>query len=341
MIVEGPQVQNYFAEQPSGRNLLHVNNPAGARPGLTDADHAAAAAEAAARVLPPARTLGTYQEQPSGRSLMRSHEGVSVAQRGEAGVEAPGHGKSGDYSEEMSVSESEGSSRWEEDSAAQSYPQRSSYEPSRASSGFGPVGEGEGGGEGATHSSAVSHVQETYVSGSSGSAMKEGDSLLDGANSAGPGGGNGGDAAGVASAAASRLSGSGLGSDPGLPPRGGQPVLQLVNSSSSSDVSRVQAPYSVTRNQSHPIIGQGSWRSSGTTEGDEGMLAQADSDRYLNSEAASGFESQMGPEQQSPVGGLPRPPNRGESQGEGDYGSVWLANRAHARQFDPNMRGSL
>lgn len=293
--VEGFHVENYFAQQPSGRNLLHVHPPAP----FTAANAAAqSAAEKAAQVVPPS-TLGTYQEDPSGRSLLRSSGGTPVGERTVIARQSSGV----DISPETS-DDTRSSSRWDgDDSDAQSHP-HSSFYPPRDESGrkilSGAVARSAQGGsrEGSRGARASREVPSTP---GSEAASRMVDSFADDDYSSGEG--------------RTRVGTN-------LPPVESHQPLAMQTSSSSSTMSRMQ--YSDAGDGSQGIIGQGSWRSSGSRSG-----AEEGNDRYLSSsDAASAFTS---------AGGQA---HRGEDgQEDGDFGAVWLEKRAHARQFDAHRRG--
>lgn len=104
---------------------------------------------------------------------------------------------------------------------------------------------------------------------------------------------------------------------PGQPPQGYEQAL--YGSSGSSIASRVIAPTSELGSGPHLIPAQESWRNSPLPGGNMGTV-----ERMLSGETtdSSVMEQQMRERQSS------------QGQEDGDFGTVWLANRAHARQFD-------
>lgn len=352
-------MQNYFAEQPSGRNLLQVTDHSAASQAAAARRRTAARNEGASAR--PQRNWGMYQEEPSGRELMRSFDGDSDTasrQAGEEGVirgaaavgpRVHGHerdeqaraaarsqqmyqGQGQESTSSSYYSESDTSSRWEEDSDAQSH----AYPTSRSGSGrsgFGIAVAGRQllGGEAAEARS--SHmVHQPFSPGSeAASRMPESSVGVD---------------RGVFDSTGSSVSrrfGDGGDDEDSEDVLGELPTPRLVerlpvelhNSGSSSiDTSRISsAELHRASTVSNPIPEQESWQSS---ENEEDMpLSRRVDQRYLNSDAASGFGSSLGESQVGSYreGASARTPHRGESPGS-DFGTAWLANRAQSRHYD-------
>lgn len=313
----GPHVENYFSEQPSGRGLLHVHH-AGSH-ASSDAAAAAAAAEAAAQV--PAPRIGRYVEPPSGRSLLRT----SLDQDDDTTPST--HLDMESSIMEFSTSTSEGmeSSRWG-DSDAASHPYGSSaYRPTgvaQVPTGRGAVRVGSRASAGtATAPVSLPRSREMgtpparpglygALTPGSAAASRPRDSFktVDTAASLGSGVnmtiGRGG---GVDADARSH---------PGIDPRA-QVILQQ-NSSSSSEISRMNPPRSDMSTSSLGLIGQDSWRSS------SGMDPELENTRSGDIDMTGGGSTAPS------AGGGERDP----SVDDGDFGTVWLASRQNARQFE-------
>lgn len=324
---ERMRVENYFTEQPSGRNLLHVHHSQH----LSDAEAAAAAAaEAAAQVLPP--RIGRYVEAPSGRSLLRG----STAPDDDSVTARPG----GRYAEtEYSTGTSDGmdSSRWGDSDAAS---HRHASHLIRSTS---AVQSNESTGVSATASSpgraaAVAAAAAAAAGTAAGAAAaaeppgREGSFPVVRRGMMSP--------MTPGSEAASRHRSSFRTTDSGrsisaLPPQipagpggrsghganaseGGEArrELRAQASSSSSGFSRIRGPRSET-SESPRLIGQESWRSSGAPETER--LYSADSMSSDPSPAPGGAEAARVDD---------------EGTGDRDLGDAWLASRHHARRFD-------
>ena len=112
-----------------------------------------------------------------------------------------------------------------------------------------------------------------------------------------------------------------------------QATLQLHGSSNSSLASRVVAPKSEIGHQ--VIVGENSWRSSPMPEMTPGggfeRMSSGDT-----TDSSNLMEQNRRRQQQQRQRGEEE---HGDHQ-DGDFGSVWLANRAHARQFDDEPGGS-
>lgn len=325
------QVENYFAEQPSGRNLLHVL-PQGVPPGSTGS---------AAPTAAPARShaLGTYTEAPSGRAL------VSHAVSEHSSVAPPAAGRRGRSIDVSEPSEDDSSSRWN-DSDAQSGHRYA------APGGGGGGGRGEGGGVGASTfnteaasgypSSEVASsaafpeaAEETSeddleISAGSAAASRVGGELYGSEFTAGHGSEYHDTAAGGSSVDArsygGRLQASGAPASrvPGQP----QNIPGLHDSGNSSTLSRVQAPSSELSSQ-QMTAAQSSWRS---TPGDGGEGLNSGAGYVPRSASGETTDSSVLMEQHRQ-----HQMERGQSREDGDFGTVWLANRAHARRYDSSQ----
>lgn len=319
-------VENYFTEQPSGRNLLHVLPP-----GVSRESHGSGSGGVLAQASPG---LGTYAEPASGRGLVHDQSGSDIDES-EYGGDGGGRGEGTVMS---SPSQSETSSAWNDTDAQSSIPP--SY--------------GGGGGGGGVHGSAARrYTSESYDDGASESALgadeeetprrsspvvrevevyeddlavSEGsddesrmtyasemtyghDTAAGGSViSYAPGGGQalGG---GASAAPASRM-----------PAQPQQSFGQRYGSSGSSIASRVIGPRSELGSNRQMIPPNESWRNSPLPGGNVGAV-----ERMLSGETTdSSVLDQQARDRQSSQGG----------QEDGDFGTVWLANRAHARQFD-------
>lgn len=313
----GAHVENYFSEQPSGRGLLHVQHAGGHS--SSDAAAAAAAAEAAAQV--PAPRIGRYVEAPSGRSLLRT----SLDQDDDTTPST--HLDMESSIMEFSTSTSEGmeSSRWG-DSDAASHPYGSSAYRS-TSAAQGPTGRGAvRGGSGASAGTATAPISLPRsremgtpparpglygaVTPGSAAASRPRDSFktVDTAASLGSG--------------ANMAIATGEEGDSNARPRTGvDPQGQVImqqNSSSSSEISRVNPPHSEMSTSSPGLIGRDSWRSGPGTDPELENVHSGDTDMTRRDSTAP-----------SPGGG-----ERDPGADDGDFGTVWLASRQHARQFE-------
>lgn len=269
-------MENYFAEQPSGRNLLHVLPPGGASataPGAVHGGHAPQTSAPAA--------AENVADQASGRQLVRDSSEYSGASRG-----LIGRGRGG---VEVSPGPSEGdSSRWNDSDAQSGYPY------------------GQGGEAGV----AVLTEDDLAVSEDSEAASR----LLYGSEMTGEHdtAAGGSSVGGLQYAGGAHASGDPTSRVPG----------QLHASSRSSLASRVNETYSEASGQ-HGIIGQGSWRSSPTPRGPGGIR------HTLSGETTD--SSSLGQQQLMNS-------QRTDSRDDGDFGTVWLADRAHARHYDAQER---
>ena len=111
-----------------------------------------------------------------------------------------------------------------------------------------------------------------------------------------------------------------------------QANLQRHGSSNSSLASRVVGP---TSEIGHPAMGaQSSWRSGPMPEmGPDGFERMSSGDTTDSSALREQNRRRRHHQQQQQ--------EAGEDGGQdGDFGSVWLSNRAHARQFDEESGGS-
>lgn len=315
-------VENYFAEQPSGRNLLHVLPP-GVPPSAAvlrvgGARGAGAAEGGAAQGSRNPMSMASFREAPSGRGLLNDNDSVmSSLPAGPAG-----HGGS------VYVSEpSEGSgSAWNDSDAQSGYP-------------YGATGEGRGSAyqtEAASAYPSSETASEAFV-GPVGLTEDDLDVSEGSAAASRLGGGEeggGGEGRGVVRRPTERavygsestyeersiiggesyMSESPASRQPGRQ----QAMLQLHGSSNSSLASRVVGP---TSEMGHQVVGtQISWRSSPMAEGFERMSSGDTTDSSVLREQSRRRQQQGG-------GG-------DGGQQDGDFGSVWLANRAHARQYD-------
>ena len=323
-------VENYFAEQPSGRNLLHVLPPgvspgaAVLRGGTSGGRGGRAPGEAEVGAAQGSRNpMASFREAPSGRGLLNDNDSVmSSLPAGPAG-----HGGS------VYVSEpSEGSgSAWNDSDAQSGYP-------------YGTTGEGRGSAY-QTEAASAYPSSETASEAFVGAVGLTEDDLEVSEGSAaasrlGGEGGGGGEGRGGARRPTERavygsestyeersiiggesyMSESPASRQPGRQ----QAMLQLHGSSNSSLASRVVGP---TSEIGHQVPGpQISWRSSPMAEGFERMSSGDTTDSSVLRDQSRRRRQQGGVED----GG----------QQDGDFGSVWLANRAHARQYDEEPEGS-
>lgn len=308
-------MENYFREQPSGRNLLHVH----ASQALTAHEAAAAAAaEAAAQVLPP--RIGEYVEAPSGRSIMHAN------QQGD-GTTSSTHRvqHSGGVDFATGMSEGVNSSRWN-DSDAASRPYEAglfrSASAMHAPMAMGAVSVPPDEAAGGSYTGPPRDRRANYIAPSPGSeaASRPRDSFrtIDSRNYAGnvaPGHSSAAAAALQFAAASSTLSGTSSSEGPR-----GQLIMQT--SSSSSSMSRVRGPQSDVGSESPGLIGQASFRPS-PGHGPEMKRG------YSVDTISSG---------RSPRRTGEGPPQRGDSMDDGDYGTVWLASRQHARHLEAPER---
>lgn len=292
-------MENYFAEQPSGRNLLHVNPRVG-----SSNPPAGSGAQA--------RAIGEYAERPSGRGLV--HQDGSE-------VSTAGPGREGGVRVSPEVSEDD-SSRWDDSDAMSGLPY---------------------GGQSAFHTEAASAYRSSeavesafdavaamdraeidpldYSEGSAAASRIGGDSVLmvgaedTAAGGSSVGGGVGGGAlSGYGGTVASRES-----RQQQLREAQEQRNYLLNQSSTSSSMaSRVDAPQSELGGNTG-IIGHSSWRSS--PHGAGGI------DRVMSGDTSDSSALMDG-----------RAVERQDTQEDGDFGTVWLANRAHARQYDAQGR---
>lgn len=339
-------VENYFSEQPSGRNLLHVLPQGSSRgDGGGDLEQASPA------------PLGTYAEQPSGRGLVRDQSGSDVDggvdyETGDGDSVSDGRGEGTVLSSPSEQSErSEGSSAWNDTDAQSTPPSRGDYlysgggGPRRAAAAFasssyasdsfastGTAGVEEGAGAwGASRSPPVVREVEVYEDDLAVSEGTESDLRMNyggGAAMAHRGGfdtaaGDGSVASsftletGASGATDSRIPGGGR-QEQLRPPLHGQ---QVFGSSGSSIASRVLASNSELGSSRQAIPLRDSWRNSPVPGGAGSAMAV---ERMLSGETtdSSVLDQQMRDRLSSP------------GQEDGDFGAVWLANRAHVRQFD-------
>lgn len=325
-------VENYFAEQPSGRNLLHVLPP-----GASRESHDSVIGGGAGVLAQASPGLGSYAEPASGRGLVHDQSGSDIDDDDDD--DGGGHGAGGGDGRGggtvmSSPSESEASSAWN-DTDAQSIPPSHDYHGGgggglgRYSESYDDAPESSLGAaeeDAPRRSSPVVREVEVYeddlmVSEGSdtesrmtyGSEMTyghdtaAGGSVVSYAAAAGPEGGRAGGSATPASRA------------PGQPQE--SLVGQRYGSSASSIASRVIAPRSELGSTRQAIPPQESWRNSPLPGGTVGAV-----ERMLSGETTD--SSVM--DQQT------RDRDRESSHGgeDGDFGAVWLADRAHARQFD-------
>lgn len=314
-------VENYFSEQPSGRNLLHVLPQGASR------ESHGSGGGGGDGVLPRANPrLGSYAEPASGRGLVHDQSESDYDGHHEASADSRGGG-----TVISSPSQSEGSSAWN-DTDAQSIPpsyggggggryQAESYDDDNASESA--LGTEEGA---PRRSSPVVREVEVYEDdlavseGSDAASMAYGSEMTYGHDTAAggsvmsfaldqQGGASGsGEAQGASGAPARRV--------PGQPHEG---FGQRYDSTGSSIASRVITPASELGSAPHAIQLQESWRNSPLPGGSGGAV-----ERMLSGETTdSSVLDQQARERQSSQG-----------QEDGDFGTVWLANRAHARQFD-------
>lgn len=309
-------VQNYFSEQPSGRNLLHVL-PQGL------AAHESSGGHSGAGVGPEASpSLGTYREAPSGRGLVNDQSSSEYDDGGSGhGDGGRGHSRGGG-TEMSSPSQSEGSSAWN-DTDAQSVP--ASY------------GQGGGGGAAAAAAAATGRRGSAFITEARSAFSTEDTKVSDEDDPSSP----------VVrevelyeddlavsegSAAASRVqygsemtfghdtaAGSSMRSLDGAQgaSRGGasgrqRPGLEQVYGSSGSSVASRVIGLGSELGSNRVIPGQESWRNSPQPGENVGEI-----DRVLSGETSD-----------SSV------PEQRQGQEDGDFGTVWLANRAHARQYN-------
>lgn len=312
-------VENYFTEQPSGRNLLHVL-PAG----VSRESHDSVGGSGAAGVTQASPSLGTYTEPPSGRGLVHDQSSSDID---DVGHEDDGGGSRGGGTAMSSPSQSEGSSAWN-DTDAQSIPP--SYGGgARGGGAYAPEGGAAGGvgmGSARGRSSPVVREVEVYeddLAVSEGSVAESGMTYGDSEMTYGHDTAAGGSVMSYATgpdggreAAVQLASGAPTSRAPGRPQQG---LGSRYGSSGSSIASRVVAPQSELGSSRQMIPGQESWRNSPLPGGNVGaverMLSGETTDSSVTEQQARDLQSSQGQE-------------------DGDFGTVWLANRAHARQFD-------
>lgn len=319
-------VQNYFSEQPSGRNLLHV------LPQGTTHDSGGGGGQPGSG--PQASPgLGTYQEAPSGRGLVndQSSSEYDDGGSGHGGGHDHGHGRGrGGGTEMSSPSQSEGSSAWN-DTDAQSVPASYGQDGGAAAAAAASAAAAAGrhpaaSGAFITEARSAFTTEDTKASddmgpeGASSPVVREVELYEDDL------------AVSEGSAAASRLgygsemtyghdtaAGSSMRSlDGAQGARGGAAgqqrlgLGQAYGSSGSSVASRVIRVGSEMDSNRMMIPGQESWRNSPQAGDIPGEI-----DRILSGETtdSSVLDQRQGQE-------------------DGDFGTVWLANRAHARQYD-------
>lgn len=326
-------VENYFAEQPSGRNLLHVLPPGVSRDSQGDSSSDAAG------LAQPSPSLGAYAEPASGRSLVHNQSRNLAHDRSGSDIDDDGGGGRGGGAVLLSPSQSEGSSAWN-DTDAQSIPASfahsggggarggggryvaGSYDTSEgaADSGMGAAAAGGG----ARRSSPVVREVEVYdddLAVSEGSDTESG--LTYGSEMT-----YGHDTA-AASSVVSYAAAPGATAAPGAPPASGrgphEPQAspgQRFGSSGSSIASRVITPRSDLGSARQVIPGMDSWRNSNSPRLPGGSGGAVE--RMLSGETTdSSVMEQQARERQS-----------SQSHEDGDFGAVWLASRAHARQYD-------
>lgn len=309
-MAENSNVENYFAEQPSGRNLLHVHVPAGA--GASNAP-----AAAATRGAQPGN-MGAYSERPSGRGLVHQQDGSELS--------ATGPGREGGVLVSPEVSESEdGSSRWGDSEAMSGLPYsgggQSTYH-TEAASAYRSSEAAESAFNAAAAMDRAGIDALDYSEGSAAASRIGGESVVTvGVEDTAAGGssmeGGGGALSGYGGTVASRES-----RQQQLREAQEQRSYLLNQSSTSSSMaSRVDAPFSELGG-SNGIIGQSSWRSSPQGAGRSGI------DRVMSGDTSDSSALLDG-----------RAIDRDDTQEDGDFGTVWLANRAHARQYDAQGPG--
>lgn len=309
----GAQVENYFAEQPSGRNLLHVL-PSGPGAVASSGVHASGGGGGGGG----GRKEGAFTEQSSGRGLVHGGPSAPEARERRSGDDDTRHhnerfqenvdsrGSSMDddsYTEDEDGDDDDddGSSRWNDSDAQSGYPYNTGSASAYPSSSLAPSeryrtsgGDGDG----------RAGLTEDDLIVSEGS---DAESRVGGRHAGGSETTYGHDTAAGGSS---------------VDDRSGRLHAReiFVHSSGSSAESRVGASLSdIGRGESRVIPGQDSWRNSGA--GPAGI------DRNYSGETT---DSSVLMEQHQGNTVM----DRGESQGDGDFGTVWLANRAHARQYE-------
>ncbi|CAM9694310.1 unnamed protein product [Pylaiella littoralis] len=349
----------FYPEEPSGRNLMlpqrrEHSRESGAGSGAGGSGRGSGGRESATGsrgrdgdsggrfVSHASPSLGNYRERPSGRGLVQSSSEYGDSQMGDADDGG---------SEVSSVSQqSEGSSAWN-DTDAQSVP--ASYRGGRVggaqgSYGGGPgipsvaqrfvtgsrtprtsgdtmdsQGESEGGLRESGSSPVVKEVElyEDDLSVSEGSVAASmdrfGSDMTYGQDTA------------AGSSLRSYALDSGVSQGVRGAPASGVPGHQRQGlgrdfPSESSLASRVQGPASALGSHGMATSNFDSWRNSPGPGGHVGDIEHTSSGDTANSSALEQHAQWMG---------------SGMSQGDGDFGTVWLANRANARQFDerPDM----
>ena len=322
----GPAVENYFSEQPSGRNLLHVLPP-----GVSG--QSSGAGGASGEYASPA--LGTYTERPSGRGLVHDQSSSDLdAGAGGAGAGAgfaggyAGRGRGAAGTEVSSPSQqSEGSSAWN-DTDAQSHV-------------HGDV-RGGGGGGGAVREVEL-YEEDLAVSEGTESNYDYGSEMTYGHDTAAGGSsvrsfalGGGEHQQQQQQQHALRPSASAAATGPRDVDQQRQRHEALAqayaSSGGASSVASRVVPGRSSEFGTHPgpaIPPGDSWRNS-PVPGPGGRVSEID--RILSGETTD--SSVMGPpgagaaRAGGPLGSSPG------GQEDGDFGAVWLASRAHARQYD-------
>lgn len=349
---ETPQeaLETYYSEQPSGRHLLDVLPQGHSREsgsGSRGSGRGSATGSGSRRgrggsagggsgsgrgVSQASPSLGSYREAPSGRALVQSSSEYDDSHMGD---------EADDEGTVVSSQVSEDSSAWNDtdaQSAALSYGGGGGY---GGGLGMSSGGMSSGGGRGGAFASGSRSLSQ-YTSGgtvASGGAMGEGlrearsspvvrevelyeEDLSVSEGSAVDYGSEmtyGQDTA-AGSSMVSYGFDSGAGGargarDSGSPGHHERPALdQNYGTSGSSLASRVQGPASALGLHRNAIPNHDSWRNSPV-----GGLERMESGDTTDSSAL---------EQQA------RERDSGQSREDGDFGTVWLANRAHARQFD-------
>lgn len=323
------QVENYFAEQPSGRHLLHVL-PQRVSAQNRQAPHGPAAGRS---------TLGNLREAPSGRGLVQDAlSDVSSSQGPEIRGEV-------ELSSEASGDES---SRWDDSDAQSRLPYTASpgaYETTDAASVYRSSEAGESGiyrqAAAAAPNSATAAEDQRATFGVRGltesdfdvsegsevdSRVPYGSELTYGHDTAAGG------SSVYAMSYGERASGAPWSRVPGQQ----QETLQQHGSSQSSFASRTgYSEYTASSLAGRPLVGQGSWRMNSPA-------ARVQSEVHVSSHpppippGSSGESSDPGALMRQSGQRFER--NDSRQSDDSEFGATWLENRAHTRRYDAQGR---
>lgn len=335
----GFQVENYFAEQPTGRHLLHVLPQR-----VSTQNRQAPRGPAAGR-----STLGNLREAPSGRGLVQDAlSDVSSSQGPEIRGEGRGGGGVGlevDLSSEASGDES---SRWDDSDAQSRLPYTASpgvYQTTDAASVYRSSEGGESGiyrqAAAAAPNSATAAENQRATFGVRGltesdfdvsegsevdSRVPYGSELTYGHDTAAGG------SSVYAMSHGERASGAPWSRVPGQQ----QETLQQHGSSQSSFASRTgYSEYTTSSLAGRQLVGQGSWRMNSPAARVQSGV-QVSSHPPPIPPGSSGESSDPGALMRQPGQRFER--NDSRQSDDSEFGATWLENRAHTRRYDAQGR---